>query len=151
MKPHVFQKAVVINRNINTVFNFFSNAENLNKITPAMLGFKMITKPPFEMKVGTLIDYQIKLYGIPFRWKSKITKWNPPFMFEDTQIKGPYKIWIHEHRFEERGESTLVTDTVNYLSPGWKFEFIPHRIFVEKKVEEIFNYREKVLLELFAR
>lgn len=150
MTPHVLIRKTVIKKNIEQLFDFFSKAENLNSITPPLLGFKIITPLPVEMKKGTIIDYKIKLNGIPFSWRTEITKWDPPFLFEDTQIKGPYKLWIHEHRFDEKEGMTIMTDTVRYLSPGGIFEFIPHNLMVKKKVEFIFDYREKVLNELFA-
>ena len=102
------------------------------------------------MKVGTLIDYQLKLMGIPFKWKTKITKWEPPFLFEDTQLKGPYHTWIHEHRFEGIDGGTKMIDTLQYQSPGGFLEFIPHQIFVKSKVEEIFRYRNELLLNLLS-
>lgn len=149
MTPHVLIRKTSFKVNINKLFDFFSKAENLNKITPPVLGFKIITPLPVEMKKGTLIDYKIKLNGIPFNWRTEITKWEPPFLFEDTQIRGPYKIWIHEHRFEEKDGVTYMTDTVKYLSPGSIFEFIPHYLIVKKKVEFIFDYREKLFKEIF--
>lgn len=149
MEPHVLIRNTVIKENIEQLFDFFSKAENLNSITPPILGFKIITPLPVEMKKGTIIDYKIKLNGIPFSWRTEITKWDPPFLFEDTQIRGPYKMWIHEHRFEEKEGLTNMTDTVRYLSPGGIFEFIPHNLMVKKKVEFIFDYREKMFNELF--
>lgn len=149
MKPHILIRKTLIKKEIVKVFEFFSKAENLNKVTPPMLGFKIITKLPVEMKKGTIIDYKIKLNGIPLSWRTEITKWDPPFLFEDIQARGPYKLWIHEHRFQEINGSTEMTDTVKYLSPGGIFEFIPHNLIVKKKVESIFNYREKIFKELF--
>ena len=149
MKPHNLTRKTVINRNINEVFDFFSKADNLNKITPPALGFKIITSLPLEMKKGTLINYKISLNGIPFNWLTEITDWNPPFSFEDTQLKGPYKMWIHKHTFEEINGMTVMKDTVNYISPGGIFEFIPHNLIVKKKVESIFDYRQKIFNELF--
>ncbi|MBK8550654.1 MAG: SRPBCC family protein [Ignavibacteria bacterium] len=150
MTPHVLIRNTIIKKNIEDVFEFFSKAENLNRITPPVLGFRIITKLPLEMKKGTLIDYKIKLNGIPFNWRTEITEWKPPFYFEDTQIKGPYKIWIHEHKFERTGNDTRMTDIINYLSPGGILEFIPHNLVVRKKVESIFDYREKVLKKIFS-
>lgn len=149
MKPHILERSTILNEKIEKVFDFFSKAENLNLITPPVLGFLIKTPLPVEMKKGKLIDYKIKLNGIPFDWRTEITKWDPPFLFEDTQIKGPYKMWIHEHKFADKDGMTRMTDTVKYLSPGGIFEFIPHNLFVRKKVETIFDYREKVLTELF--
>ena len=149
MKTHLAVRKTLIKKNISEVFDFFSKAENLDRLTPSHLGFKIITKLPVEMKVGTLIDYKIKLNGIPFRWQSVISKWEPPYLFEDKQLKGPYKIWIHEHKFEDKGDSTLMTDTVHYLSPGGIFEFIPHNLIVKRKLEEILDFREKTLKSIF--
>jgi len=151
LKYHILKRESVINENITKVFDFFSNAENLNLITPPELGFKIITKLPVEMKVGAIINYKIKLNGIDFNWKTEITKWEPPFCFEDTQIKGPYKLWIHEHRFKEFEGKTIMIDKVEYLSPGGIFEIIPHKLFVEKKVESIFDFRERKLKDLFPK
>lgn len=148
MKPHILERKTIIKRNINEVFEFFSKAENLNKITPPDLGFKIITLPA-EMKKGTLINYTISLNGIPFKWLTEITDWNPPFSFEDTQLKGPYVKWVHKHIFEEMNGNTLMTDNVQYISPGGIFEFIPHNLFVKNKVEAIFDYRQKIFSELF--
>ncbi|MBK8982092.1 MAG: SRPBCC family protein [Ignavibacteria bacterium] len=149
MKYHILQKQIDLKRPVSEVFDFFSKAENLDLITPPFLGFKIITPLPIEMKKGTQIDYFIRLNGIPIKWKTEITKWEPPFLFEDTQIKGPYKIWIHEHKFESRGDETLMTDTVKYLSYGKILEFIPQNLIVKNKVEKIFDYREKVLGNIF--
>ena len=149
MTPHILKRETVINRKINELFDFFSKAENLNRITPPELGFKIITPLPIEMKKGTIIDYKIKLSGLPFKWRTEITEWDPPYRFIDTQIKGPYRMWVHEHTFEERGDSTFMTDIVNYVSPGGPLEIIPHLLFVEKKVNQIFDYREKNFAKLF--
>lgn len=149
MKQHILTRETVLNRSIKEIFDFFSKAENLDIITPPVLGFKIITPFPVEMKKGTVIDYKIKLNGIPFGWRTEITKWDPPHCFEDTQIKGPYKIWIHEHLFVERNHRTYMTDTVRYLSPGGLLEFIPHNLFVKKKVNYIFDYRQKIFDGLF--
>ncbi|MEO8665914.1 MAG: SRPBCC family protein [Ignavibacteria bacterium] len=151
MKNHIAQRKTLINKNITKVFDFFSKAENLDLLTPPHLGFKIISKLPLEMKVGTLIDYRLKLNGIPFRWQSIISRWDPPYLFEDKQLTGPYKVWIHEHKFEDKDGSTLMTDTIEYLSPGGIFEFIPHALFVKKKLSEILDYREKTLNEIFSK
>jgi ligand-binding SRPBCC domain-containing protein len=132
------------------VFEFFSKAENLNKLTPPILEFKIITPLPIKMEKGTFIDYKIKLNGISFKWKTQITAWENNRRFIDTQIKGPYKIWIHEHLFEEENGQVKMTDTVQYLSPGWFLEPIINKLYISKKVEEIFAYRTIELDKLFG-
>ncbi|MDZ4711016.1 MAG: SRPBCC family protein [bacterium] len=149
MPYHILKRKTVINKKLEEVFDFFSKADNLNRLTPPQLGFKITSELPVEMKKGALIDYKIKLNGITFKWRTEITKWEPPYLFEDIQLKGPYKEWIHEHRFEADGNSTIMTDTVKYISPGGFLEFIPHNLFVKRKVESIFDYREKILSEVF--
>lgn len=146
---HLFQSSTLIKRPIDEVFDFFSKAENLNELTPPFLKFKILTPLPLEMKKGTFIDYSISLNGLPFRWKTLISDWNPGVSFVDEQLKGPYKIWRHTHKFKSEGEFTRMTDDVVYLSPGGILEPLIDRLFVKKKVQEIFRYREKKLMELF--
>jgi len=132
------------------VFDFFCKAENLQKLTPPTLNFKILTELPIEMKKGTLIEYQIKLYGIPVVWKTEITKWDPPNEFEDTQLKGPYKLWRHRHIFKDLGEKTEMTDIVKYNPKGFPFNSILNKLFVNKEINKIFSYREDRILSIFT-
>lgn len=147
----VIYRKTEVNRPIDEVFEFFAKAENLNAITPPELNFKIITPLPIEMKKGTLIDYKIRLSGIPFGWKTEISQWEPPFRFVDTQIKGPYRVWIHEHEFESQGSKTIVKDIVSYLPPGWLLEPVIHRLAVKKKLEYIFDYRMEKIKSIFNK
>jgi ligand-binding SRPBCC domain-containing protein len=146
---HTLEKKTFIKKPLSEVFDFFSKAENLGNITPPHVRFKILTPLPIKMGVGTLIDYQISLFRISFKWQTKITKWEMPNRFEDTQIKGPYKTWIHTHIFEEKDGGVWMTDIVKYESPGGFLEFIPHNLFVKRNVEQIFSYREEALKEIF--
>lgn len=131
------------------VFPFFSDAANLARLTPPSLGFHIRTPQPIQMREGTLIDYTIKLHGIPMRWRTKITQWNPPHEFIDEQLKGPYRTWIHHHTFEETADGeTLMRDHVRYSLPFPPFGQIALP-FVRAEINKIFSYREKVLAELF--
>ncbi|MFN7313508.1 MAG: SRPBCC family protein [Bacteroidota bacterium] len=151
MKAHIIEKVTIIPKPLDEVFAFFSKAENLNAITPPELQFKILTPLPIDMKPGTLIDYKIKLEGIPFKWKTVISEWQPPFKFVDEQLKGPYVKWHHTHLFKDLGnDTTEMVDRVEYLSPGWFLEPIINKLFVKKRVEAIFEYREKTLMKLFA-
>jgi ligand-binding SRPBCC domain-containing protein len=147
---HILIKETIIKKPLEEVFDFFSKAENLNLLTPPEMQFKIITPSPITIHQGKLIDYKIKVNGIPFKWQTEITVWQPPFRFVDKQKKGPYNTWIHEHLFEARGSSTYMRDTVQFKSPGWILEPIINKLFIEKKVRGIFEYREKVLLQLFG-
>ncbi|MGE9296284.1 MAG: SRPBCC family protein [Puniceicoccales bacterium] len=130
-----------------TVFEFFSKADNLERITPPALGFKITTPLPIEMRQDTVIDYQIKLHGLPMKWRTLIPVWNPPFEFVDEQIKGPYKTWIHRHTFEAIDDShTRMTDFVRYELPFTPFGDVAHPI-IRLQVEEIFSYRNRIIPE----
>ena len=138
--------SVTLGHPLEQVFEFFSKAENLGLLTPPWLRFTVVSPLPIEMKAGALIEYRIRLYGIPMKWTSEITEWDPPHMFEDTQIRGPYRKWVHRHTFEERDEGTVVTDEVRYRVPGGA---VINRLFVGSRVRKIFDYRKAKLKELF--
>ena len=128
------------------VFPFFTDAANLQAITPPWLDFRILTPGPIAMRPGALIDYRLKLRGFPIRWRTQITVWEPPFRFVDRQLKGPYRQWVHEHSFEEKDGGTLCRDRVDYAVPGGA---LVNRIFVQRDVETIFAYRREQLERLF--
>ncbi len=128
------------------VFDFFSKAENLELLTPPWLSFKILTPLPIQMCEGALIDYRISLRGLPMGWRTEITTWEPPYRFVDQQLRGPYRQWIHEHRFTEVEGGTRVEDHVHYVVLGGS---LVNRFFVAPDVNRIFDYRQKRLRELF--
>jgi len=128
------------------VFPFFSDARNLEVLTPPSLGFEVLTPDPILMAQGTLIDYRLKIRGIPVRWQSEITKWNPPNSFVDEQRRGPYRLWIHEHHFEEHGGRTIAEDCVRYAVFGGR---IIDTLLVRSELRRIFQYRRYKLTEIF--
>ena len=137
---------------LETVFPFFANAENLEKLTPPWLGFHILTPTPISMRPGALIDYRILLHGLPLRWQTEITVWEPPYRFVDTQLKGPYQLWKHEHRFQTVNSGTLVTDQIEYRIP---LDWLPgsnlvRRILVEPDLHRIFEFRRIALLRHFG-
>ena len=142
-----FASSVTLSHPLGEVFEFFSKAENLGLLTPPWLRFTIASPLPIEMKAGARIEYRIRLHGIPMKWVSEITAWDPPRMFEDTQIRGPYRKWVHRHTFEETDEGTLVTDEVLYRVPGGA---LVNKLFIAGRVRKIFEYREAKLRELFA-
>ena len=128
------------------VFPFFADASNLETITPPWLKFEVLPPRPIDMRVGVRIDYRLRLRGLPLRWQSEITAWEPPCRFVDEQRRGPYRAWIHEHTFEERDGGTLARDVVRYdVIGGW----LLHQLFVRREVESIFHYRQEKLREVF--
>lgn len=146
---YVLYRETIIQRPLSEVFDFFSKAENLNALTPPELSFKILTLLPITMKQGTIIDYRINLMGIPFHWKTLISKWEPGKAFVDEQLRGPYKKWIHLHSFEDYQGFTKMIDRVEYEIPGGFLTLPVLRWFVRPKVESIFDYREKALRNLF--
>lgn len=128
------------------IFAFFANPQNLQRLTPAWLRFVILTPDPIEMKKGTLLDYRLKIRGIPMRWQSEITTWDPPTRFVDRQTRGPYRLWVHEHSFTDDRGGTLVGDNVLYAPPGGA---IVQKFLVAPDLQRIFHYRHQILQELF--
>jgi len=129
---------------LDAVFPFFAAAENLERITPPELRFKILTPMPVDMQLGTLLDYKLSLFGVSFRWHTKIAAWEPPRRFVDVQLRGPYALWAHTHTFEETESGTLVDDHVRYrlpLSPLGELAFP----LVRRQLERIFTYRREAV------
>ena len=136
-----------IEKPLDEVFSFFSDAHNLVELTPPRLHLEVLTSVPIEMEVGTLIDYSLKLRGIPVRWQTEITEWEPPYFFADEQRKGPYRCWIHKHTFVETDGGTLVGDDVEYAMLGGK---LINKLIVRPDLEDIFAYRSQKLKKLLS-
>lgn len=126
------------------VFPFFAAAENLERITPPELRFRIVTPLPVEMREGTVIDYRLRLDGIPFGWRTLITEWDPPFAFTDTQLKGPYHTWVHRHTFQEVEGGTLMVDEVRWRVPLWPLGGLTVPL-VRRKVSRIFRHRQEAI------
>lgn len=129
------------------VFPFFSEAGNLDAITPPWLHFRIVTAQPVEMRAGALIDYVLRVRGLPLRWRTLIREWEPPHRFVDEQLRGPYRQWIHTHTFEPHDGGTLARDVVRYAVP---LDFIAYPLFVRRDIDQIFAFRQKALRERFG-
>lgn len=149
MKLYTLDSIQFINKPIEDVFEFFSNPDNLSVITPPKLGFKILTPTPIKMSIGRLIDYKIYLMGIPIHWRTLITDFDPPHTFIDQQIKGPYTIWHHTHTFQKVDGGVEIKDRVVYSIPFSILGRILNFLWIRKDLENIFNYRKKVIDELF--
>jgi lycopene cyclase domain-containing protein len=149
-RNYVFESRLWLPASREEVFEFFSKAENLQRITPSWLNFKILTRLPIKIKQGRLIDYRLKLFGIPIRWKTEIVAWEPPHRFVDRQIEGPYQTWTHTHRFESKSGGTMMTDQVEYMPKGWFLAPLLNRLFVKRNVKRIFDYRRKEILRIFS-
>jgi ligand-binding SRPBCC domain-containing protein len=128
------------------VFPFFADAFNLQTITPPWLNFEVLTPPPIQMRAGLKIDYRLRLHGLPLRWQSDITAWEPPARFVDEQRRGPYRTWIHEHTFIDHNGGTLAADRVRYTVFGGR---LINALFVRRDVAAIFHFRQLKLAQLF--
>lgn len=136
---------------VERVFGFFADAGNLEAITPPWLNFHIVTPRPIEMKPGTLIDYRLKIRGVPARWRTLISDYDPPRRFIDQQIKGPYRLWHHEHTFEPTGAGgTLIRDRVRYELPRLPGVGLVHRWLVRPDLERIFAYRKQAIARLLG-
>lgn len=135
---------------IQRVFDFFSDASNLQALTPPWLHFKILTPLPIDMHADTLIDYRIRLRALPVRWRTRISVWEPPFRFIDEQIRGPYRQWIHEHTFESHDGGTFCRDRVRYIVPGGPLAPIVDRLMVRADVNRIFAYRAQRIAQLLG-
>ena len=133
-----------------TVFAFFADAANLGRITPPELHFSIHTSVPIRMTAGTLIDYTIRLWGIPLRWHTRITAWDPPARFVDEQLSGPYKTWIHTHHFRSVANGTVIEDEVVYALPLGPLGRVAAPL-VRRQLRRIFSYREARVRELLTR
>lgn len=135
---------------VDEVFSFFSDASNLEKITPPWLKFRIVEKSGPQMGEGTLITYRLKLHGLPVKWRSRIDTWIPGSMFRDTQIQGPYRRWEHEHRFIPLSGGTLIKDSVKYELPFGRAGEVLAGHIVARDVGRIFSYRRKVIEEIMG-
>ena len=131
---------------IEEVFNFYSEAKNLNLITPKFLDFNILSQSSASIEEGTILKYRLKIHGVPIKWKSLIKQWSPPNKFMDVQLTGPYLKWHHIHSFSSFDDKTKVTDKVEYIVPGGA---LIHNLFVKRDLLNIFNYRKKALIKFF--
>jgi ligand-binding SRPBCC domain-containing protein len=149
-KTHTLKRTQSFNKPIEEVFRFFQSPENLARITPSRLNFRLLTPSPITMKEGALIDYTIAWLGVPVRWTTMITHYEPPYKFVDQQIKGPYSLWHHTHIFVEHDGTTEMTDEVRYVLPFGFLGDVAHALVVQRQLNDIFDYRARVIGEIFS-
>jgi ligand-binding SRPBCC domain-containing protein len=149
-KIYTLDFAQQVSRPLPEVFSFFSRAENLEALTPSWLNFKILKAAPQPIQQGTLINYSLRVHGIPLHWISEIVEWEPPHRFVDLQLRGPYKIWRHEHRFEARDGGTLISDTISLALPLGVLGQLAYKMKVQSDVDEIFAFRKAKVRTLFG-
>lgn len=147
MKIFELRREIELSVPLQEVFSFFADPGNLQAITPPWLRFQIRSEVPIEMKVGQEISYKLRVRGLPISWISLISAWDPPHRFVDEQIKGPYKLWIHEHTFDESEGRTLVKDHVRYAVPGGAWI---NRLFVAGDLRKIFDFRSAQMTKLLG-
>lgn len=142
VRIHLLERSQRVEVPIDRAFAFYGDERNLEPLTPPWLHFEVTTPRPISMASGTLLEYRLKLHGVPIRWRTRIDSWEPPSRFTDFQEKGPYSIWEHTHTFEADGESaTIIRDHVRYAIPFGPLGTLAHRLFVRRDLERIFDYR----------
>ena len=144
---HTLSTRLEIPLPVDKVFEFFARAENLQRLTPPELQFRILTPTPIDIRQGTLIDYQLALFGLKFRWKTEITNWDPPHQFVDVQLRGPYREWIHTHRFIPTSKGTAILDDVQYQLPLSPLGDLAYPI-VRLQLARIFGYRQTAVRRL---
>ncbi len=150
MALHVLQRTQRLDPPPEEVFPFFADAGNLERITPPWLGFSIVTPEPIDMRQGALIDYRLKLHGMPLSWHTVIGLWDPPHRFVDVQLSGPYRLWHHTHTFEPDGEGTLMRDVVRYALPFGPLGEIARAVLVQRDLDQIFDFRVEEVARLMA-
>ena len=148
-KIYTFYKEQFVPSDLDTVFEFFSRPENLEKITPSSMGFNIITPTPIDMKEGAIIDYTVKIMAVPMRWRTMITSYKKNEYFVDEQLKGPYSYWYHKHTFKEVEGGVLIIDEITYALPIQAFRLIVHPVLIKPQLNQIFNFRFQTIKDKF--
>lgn len=145
-RTYVLERRQVVPLPIERTFDFFDDPRNLARITPGWLAFRVLHEGPLAMREGLEIDYEIRPLIVPRRWTSRITRYHPPVAFVDEQVRGPYAFWRHQHAFRALcDDATEVTDRVEYGLPFGVLGEVAHALFVRKRLEAIFRYRERAV------
>jgi len=152
LRYHVLRREQRLPRPPHAVFPFFADAHNLEAITPPWLGFRVVTPRPIEMRAGALIEYRLRLRGLPLAWLTQIEDWTPGVRFVDVQLAGPYGLWHHTHEFAPDGAGgTVMRDTVRYALPLWPLGEVAHALLVRRDLAAIFDHRERAVAERLIR
>ena len=149
MAEHLLERSQLVPTPLEQTFEFFADPRNLEAITPPWLGFRIVEAPE-RLRQGSLLRYRLRLFRVPVRWTTEITDWDPPHGFADTQLRGPYSLWVHEHRLERTATGTRVTDRVRYRVPLGPAGRAANRLLVRGWLDEIFDFRARRLAELLT-
>ncbi len=153
MRIHTLRREQTLPGPPEDVFPFFADARNLEAITPPLLRFRVVTPDPIEMRVGTLIQYRLRLRGVPVNWLTTIQAWEPPHRFVDVQLRGPYALWHHTHDLRPDPAdpaATIMRDTVRYAIGFGPLGELAHRILVRRDLDAIFTFRHEQVAAHFG-
>lgn len=151
MSIHVLERSQRVEVPVAQAFDFYVDALNLEPMTPPWLHFEVKTPGELTLRQGALLDYRLKLHGVPVRWQTRIEIWEPPLRFVDIQLKGPYSLWEHTHLFEKDGETaTVIHDRVRYKIPLGPLGALAHTLFVRRDLNRIFDFRRDAAAELLV-
>jgi len=149
MKVYSFARKQYLNRPRREVFDFFERPENLSRLTPPDMKFQVLTPEPITMAAGTIIDYSVTVFGIKRHWRTLICSYHPPEEFVDVQLKGPYLMWHHTHKFVEVANGTEIVDEVSYVMPFGYLGRVVQKWLVRPRLKNIFDFRAKVIADYF--
>jgi len=151
MKVRTLERSQIVRWPLAETFKFFCDPRNLERLTPAFLNFKFLAPPPEELRAGSVIDYRIRLYGVPVHWRTRIEVVDAPHKFVDVQEKGPYALWRHSHSFRDvGGGATEMKDHVEYAMPLGPLGEIAYHLFVARSLAQIFEFRERELAAIMS-
>lgn len=152
MPSYLLERSQRVEVSAERAFAVFGDALNLEPMTPPWLHFELTSPEKVEIGAGALLDYRMRLHGVPIKWRTLIETWEPPFRFQDRQLRGPYKLWEHTHLFEPVGENACVVhDKVHYAIPLGPLGRLARVLFVRRDLERIFDFRRDAFAELLAR
>lgn len=146
----VYKNSVIVPDTIESVFDFFNRPENLVKLMPSFMSFQLLTPGQLIMKEGAIFDYKVSVFGIPNRWTTYISDYNPPYSFADIQLKGPHSYWHHVHEFEQSHNGTRVSDTIHYVMPLGILGQLADVCVMAPIVSRLFNHRKRVIEQTFG-
>jgi ligand-binding SRPBCC domain-containing protein len=151
VRVHLLERSQRVEVPAEQAFAFYADSLNLEPMTPPWLRFAVTTPTPLAMRAGALLDYRLRLHGVPVRWRTLIETWEPPHRFVDSQLEGPFARWEHTHLFEAQADgATVIRDRVRYAIPYGPIGALAHRLFVRHDLERIFDYRRDALNELLG-
>ena len=149
VRIHVLERSQRLAAPPAAVFPFFADARNLEAITPPLLRFRVVTPEPIAMRPGTLIQYRLRLHGVPVNWLTAIREWDPPHRFVDVQLRGPYALWHHTHELADDDDGgAVMRDTVRYAIGFGPLGELAHRLLVRRDLEAIFAFRREAVARL---